>query len=81
MKSLIFFLAKMKFLPPKKVFEENILPFFEVGDQLFIAIQLNSENGNQVCWDSGDVICEDFITFTSRLVDNPRFYHDDFPDS
>ena len=71
------FLGEDEILTPEEGFGENILPFFEVGDQLFIAIQLNSKNGNQVCWPFGDIICEDLITFTSKLAENPSFYEED----
>jgi hypothetical protein len=60
---------------PSEGFDEGELPFFEVGDRLYLVIRPSTRHPNQVCWPYGDQISEDLIEFTKRLAVNPRFYH------
>lgn len=56
---------------PSEGFGDGELPFFEIGDQLYLVMR-----EGRVCWPFGDVICDDFITFVTELVNHPRFYHE-----
>lgn len=62
-------------LSPSEGFDDGELPFFEIGDQLYLVVRRDGDNDNQVCWPLGEVICDDLVTFVSKLVHDPRFYH------
>lgn len=56
---------------PSEGFDDGELPFFEVGDRLYLVMR-----EGQVCWPFGDVISENLLTFVTELANNPRFYHE-----
>jgi hypothetical protein len=60
---------------PSDGFDSTELPFFEVGDGLYIVIKMSGDDSNRVCWPSGEEISPDLVTFTRHLVEDPRFYH------
>lgn len=61
---------------PSEGFSVGDIPFFEVGDMLYLVISPTNEKPNQICWPDGDLISEDLITFTKSLMEDPRFYQD-----
>lgn len=62
-------------LTPEEGFDEGELPFFEVGDQLFLVMRPASACPSGVYWPFGDVIEEDFERFVRRLYfEDPRFF-------
>jgi hypothetical protein len=62
-------------LMPGEGFDEGEIPFFEVGDRLYLVLRPNPKKPSQVCWPFGDTVSNDLVEFTKRLADNPRFYH------
>jgi hypothetical protein len=60
---------------PSEGFGDGEIPFFEVGDRLYLVIRPSPSHPNQVAWPFGDVVSDDLYEFTRRLAANPRFYH------
>jgi antitoxin YxxD len=60
---------------PSEGFDDGEIPFFEVGDRLYLVLRPNSSHSAQVCWPYGDKVSDDLIEFTERLALNPRCYH------
>src|SRR5262249_49419088 len=63
-------------IAPSEGFDDGEIPFFEVGDQLYLVLRSSDALPAQVAWPIGDRIADDLIEFTKRLAANPRFYHD-----
>ncbi len=62
---------------PSEGFDEGEIPFFEIGDRLYLVIRPSPTHPTQVCWPFGERVSNDLIDFTKRLASNPRFYNDD----
>lgn len=60
---------------PSEGFAANELPFFEVGDQLYLVLRPDGNHPNAVCWSRGDRVVDDVQAFVRRLTNDPRFYH------
>ena len=59
---------------PSEGFKEGEIPFFEVGDQLYLVLRPSRTHLHHVAWPYGKIICNDLVEFTNRLAENPRFY-------
>jgi hypothetical protein len=60
---------------PSEGFDAREIPFFEVGDRLYLVLRPSPTPPNQVAWPFGDKVSDDLVEFTKRLAANPRFYH------
>jgi antitoxin YxxD len=60
---------------PSEGFNHGEIPFFEVGDQLYLVLCPISSQSAHVCWPYGHKISDSLLEFTERLASNPRFYH------
>ena len=60
---------------PSEGFDDGEIPFFEVGDRLYMVIRPSPTHANQVTWPFGDRVSDDLVEFTKSLAANPRFYH------
>jgi hypothetical protein len=59
---------------PSEGFGEGEIPFFEVGDQLYLVVRPTSVLPNQVCWPFGDHVADSLVEFTENLARDARFY-------
>ncbi|WP_146117663.1 MULTISPECIES: SMI1/KNR4 family protein [Pirellulaceae] len=65
------FLGEDEDIFPSEGFDDGELPFFEIGDRLYLVLR-----DGQVCWPFGDVISQNLLAFVTELANNPRFYHE-----
>lgn len=70
------FLGEDEGLLPSEGFDDGELPFFEIGDQLYLVIRVSDNGYGQVCWPFGDVVCNDLVAFVTELAIDPGFYNE-----
>ena len=56
---------------PEEGFGDDELPFFEIGDGLFLVMR---KNCNGIYWSLGDLVANDLVEFVKQLLDSPIFY-------
>lgn len=62
---------------PEEGFDDGELPFFEVGDKLFLVMRPGSSQPNAVFWPFGGLVEVEFARFVRRMYfEHPRYFVD-----